>query len=162
MLVFSQIPYSCTIKPRTPVPNALTSAAYAILARPFNQTLDTVVASIDPVLLLHSAIFDQALEEQPKVSRQGVLCMDKCLRRLEAENALAAVLGDGLNTESLVRALAKGAASKVQGVKQAARDGVTRWASTVVSPPDSSVVSLSRCVCARHGPLSSHGLLSTL
>eukprot|EP00752_Nemacystus_decipiens_P018149 g16281.t1 len=90
------------------------------------KAMDAAVYNLDPVLLLDSALFDQSSHAQPEVSRHGVTYVDKCLRRLEAENMQAAAPADKVNLESLLRALGKGATSSVKGVKQAARDGVQR------------------------------------
>ena len=99
--------------------------------------MNAAVANLDSVLLLNSAILQQAVDKHPKVSGQGVAYVDRCLQRLEAAKTLPAALVDGVNPGLLLPALSKGAASTDKGSKQAARDGVERRVSI---PPTSSCI----------------------
>lgn len=96
--------------------------------------MDAAVTNLDSVPLLNDVVFPQTSEAHPKVSGQGVVWLNKCLRRLEKENTLPAALEGGISTGSLLRALAKGASSTLQDAKKAAREGVQRQVQSVSTP----------------------------
>lgn len=88
--------------------------------------MDAAVTNANPALLLN-AILPQALDGHPKVASQGVIYTEKCLSRLGVGDVPGSGPMDGLDMKSLVLALAKGAASKVPDMKDAAWRAVERY-----------------------------------
>lgn len=91
----------------------------------YNQAMDAAVVHGEPVALLN-AVLVQAVDRSPKVASEGMLCVDKCLARLETGGLLASESMEELDFKAVVLALVGGSRSKAQPAREAASRAAER------------------------------------